>query len=324
MRFAPGPRSKSFAAPELPSKGLFDSSEDELAALAKGGTVGSARYLVVVSEPDPVAPRVAERWGTPASEGEFVDGAPLRRLSPGVLVVKRPALHIHDERLDARLPKSLQERGITMVFPSVHRSEQNVACLTVHPLGNPGAESEVGGRPESWVPSDPPLMVAALRALAESAPSIGLAASYEATHHGPYLELPAFFAEIGFGTAPGPDDEAVRVLADALANLTPVEGDRVALAVGGGHYAPHFTDLALRRRWAFGHLVSRHAFEVMSGASARAAYDAVPRAEGIVFSRAEDARRPIWEGLGRRLREQDASRRDPASLSDAARPASGT
>ena len=284
----------------------------------------SARYLLAISEPDPVAPRVADRWGVLPSEGEFVDGVPIRRLSADALLLKRHPLHIHDERLDARLPSTLRERPITIVFPSVHRSEQNVECLTVHPLGNPGADAEVGGRSSSWVPSDPELMVGALRRIAETAPSAGLTVTYEATHHGPYLEVPAFFAEIGFGTAPGPSEPAVRILADALSDLTAGSGDRIALAVGGGHYAPHFTDLALRRRWAFGHLISRHALDGLSAASARAAGAAVPGSEGIVFARAEDARRPIWEGVGARLREQDAPRRATEPVSDAVRPASGT
>ncbi len=282
------------------------------------------RYLLIISEADPVAPRVAERWGVATSEGEFVDGAPIRRLSEDALLLKRAPLHIHDERLDARLPAPLRERPITLVFPSVHRSEQNVECLTVHPLGNPGIEAEVGGRSASWVPSDPELMVGALRTLAESAPSVGLTATYEATHHGPYLEVPAFFAEIGYGAAPVPPEPAVRVLADVLAELPAEAGDRVALAVGGGHYAPHFTDLALRRRWAFGHLISRHALEGLTAESARTARAAVPGSEGIVFARAEDARLSIWEGVGSRLREQDAPRRTPNPVSDAVRPASGT
>ncbi|HTT14897.1 MAG TPA: D-aminoacyl-tRNA deacylase [Thermoplasmata archaeon] len=282
----------------------------------------SDQYLVVVSEPDPVAAAVVSRWGTPPATEDHVEGAPIRRLGRSALLLRRPRLHIQDERLDALLPASLQALRPTLVFPSIHRSEQNVPCLTVHPLGNPGPDADVGGRPGAWDPSDPARMAATLRALAERAGGIGWAATYEATHHGPYLELPAFFVEIGYGTADAPPPAAVDLLAEVIPRIEPTESDRVAVAIGGGHYAPHFTDLTLRRRWAFGHIVSRHALATLTPASARAALDATPGAQGIVFARAEDAHHPSLAGLGPRLRDQEAPRRERPTGD--ARPASGT
>jgi D-tyrosyl-tRNA(Tyr) deacylase len=280
-------------------------------------------YLIVAAGSDPVAAAVRERWGVPESTGGFVDGAPIRRLSPDALLLDRPGLHIHDERLDERLPGELRRAGITLVFPSIHRSAQSVRCMTVHPLGNPGTVAEVGGRPGSFSPTDPRRMVAALRRLHELADRSGLPATYEATHHGPELGLPAFFVEIGFGEEARPPASAVGVLAEVVPDLAPDETDRVALAVGGGHYAPHFTDLALKRRWAFGHILSRHSVAELNVASARGAWAATPGAEGIVFARAEDARSPVWDGTGPRLREQDAPVRTVAPTSGA-RSASGT
>ncbi len=262
--------------------------------------------LLVVAESDPVAAPVSQRWGTPPSTGEHLDGAAVRELHPGLWLVRRPGPHIHDERLDARLPPALRAHVPTMIFPSIHRSEQGVPCLTVHPLGNPGPTAEVGGRPRTLVPTDPPRMVAVLRALSEGAQGEGLAVTYEATHHGPELALPAFFAEIGFGDRSEPDPRAVEVLAHALGGIPEGSDDRVALACGGGHYAPHFTDLALTRRWAFGHLLSRHALETIDAATARSAYVQTPGADGIVFARARDVEHPALAGLADRRRDQDA------------------
>lgn len=284
-----------------------------------------ATYLVLVSEEDPVAARVAERWGTPEATSWFVDGAPIRKLAPEALLLRRSGLHIHDERVDLRLPADLRARRPTLVFPSIHRSEQNVPCLTAHPLGNPGPSAELGGRPRTLVPADPPRMAAALRLLEERARGAQIAATFEATHHGPEVGLPAFFVEIGFGTEPGPSEEAVAILADVIPRIVPEPGDRVALGVGGGHYAPHFTDLALRRRWAFGHLLSRHALTEIDPASARAAWSGTEGAEGILYARAQDARLPALEGVGPRLRDGDAPRRERSpEPTDASRSAAGT
>ena len=283
-------------------------------------------YLVLVSADDPVAVGVGDRWGTPESVGLSVEGAPIRRLSDTALVLRRPGRHIHDERVDLRLPATLREQGITLVFPSIHRSERNIECLTVHPLGNPGPSAEVGGRARTLVPTDPRRMTACLRALAERGREVSLPATFEATHHGPEVGLPAFFVEIGYGDAPRPPDAALRILSDVIPHLSPDPADRVALGVGGGHYVPHFTDLALRRRWAFGHLLSRHALLALDSSTAAAAWSATPGATGIVFARAEDALRPEFEGLGPRLRDSDAPRRaEPgAPTTDASPTASGT
>jgi len=152
-------------------------------------------------------------------------------------------------------------------------------------------------------------MASALRLLDEGASVVGWEATYEATHHGPEVELPAFFIEIGYGELPAPPSTAVRLLADVISRTEGDPGDRIALGIGGGHYVPHFTEVALRRSWAFGHLLSRHALEELDRATALEAYTKTGGAEGVVYARAEDARHPMLEGVGPRLRDQEAPAR---------------
>ncbi len=263
-------------------------------------------YLIVISEVDPVAVRVAEQWGPLESIGEHIDGAAVRRLGPRTLVLGRAAHHIHDDDLDARLPSVVRDRRPTIVFPSIHRSAQNIPCITAHPVGNPGPSADFGGRPRTLCPSDPRSMTSVLRSLAESSSRSGLSATYESTHHGPALGLPTFFVEIGYGADPEPPSGAVAAIADALREIRPDPADRVALAVGGGHYAPHFSELALARRWAFGHILSRHALDSLDRATAAEAYRGTPGSEGILFARAQDAGLAVFESLGPRLREAEA------------------
>lgn len=272
--------------------------------------MSSPRYLIVLSEADPVARAVAERWGPLPAVGPVVDGTPLRRLSEAAVVLRRPGLHIHDDALDPLLSPVPALDPLPLVFPSIHRSESGQPCFTAHPLGNFGSEAEVGGRPRRLVPTAPRLMTAALRRLHEAGKEIGLTATFEATHHGPLLARPAFFVEIGFGEAPGPSPGAVAGLARALADLEEEPADRVVVGVGGGHYVPHLTDLALRRRWAFGHLISRHALERAAREELAEALRGTPGGEGFLFARAADAERPVLQGLAPRRRENEAPRRE--------------
>jgi D-tyrosyl-tRNA(Tyr) deacylase len=251
-----------------------------------------------------MATLVAEAWGTPASTGEFVAGSALRQLAPAVELLRRPGLHIFDTQLGQALPARL--RSVPIVFPSRHRSESGIACLTVHPLGNLGPDATVGGEPGRLVPSAARLMADALRQLEEPAQSVGVPATYEATHHGPLLHQPAFFAEIADVLPETDRRKLAGPVANALLDLTEDSSDRVAIGVGGGHYAPHFTELALTRRWAFAHIVPRHALELLTPDLQQQLHEGAPPPEGAIFQRSTDADRPEWIQWGPRLRDADA------------------
>lgn len=261
----------------------------------------------MVAAGDEVAVRISAGWGTPPSTGEFVEGSPIRRLSDDIELLHRPGLHVEDSTLGQLLPSRL--RATPVVFPSRHRSESGVPCLTVHPLGNLGPSAEVGGEPFRLVPPAARLMADALRGLAEPAAALGIPATYEATHHGPLLHQPAFFVEIAESLPREASDGATRAVAEVLSDLTEDASDRVAIGVGGGHYAPHFTELALGRHWAFSHLVPRHALATVTPEILHQLREGAPPPEGAVFQRATDAGAPEWRGWGIHLRDGDATPR---------------
>ncbi|MCI4346723.1 MAG: D-aminoacyl-tRNA deacylase [Thermoplasmata archaeon] len=267
--------------------------------------------LFVLSERDPVAHGVGERWGTPPAAGIHIGGALVRLLGPDKLLLRRAELHIEDEALDPQLLEAFGPREITVVFPSIHRSRSGPHCFTVHPLGNPRPDAPVGGTPGFLVPTDPRLMAAALRAADAAAGRFGVKATFESTHHGPTLHRPAFFAEIGGGPNPErPPAEEVNSLAELLLTLEPSPTDRIAVGIGGGHYVPHFTDLALERRWAFGHLLSDHVLPNATSETFRRAIEATSGCEGLLFARSRDV--SVAPGVGPRLRDSDAPTRVPS------------
>lgn len=266
--------------------------------------------LVVLSETDPVARGLVDLWGDLPATGLHVDGVPIRRqLDSRTLVLRRAGPHLQDDRLDLRLPDALRQLRPTLIFPSIHRSERGVRCLTVHPLGNPGGRADYGGRPRTLAPTDPREMAAVLRALDERARELGVPATFEATHHGPEVALPAFFVEVAVEGDLPPGGDGIGAVAHAILTAAPDPHDRIALAVGGGHYAPRFADLVKGRCWAFGHILSRYALEDLDGPTARAALDGTPGAEGLLFARAQDRAAPALSGLGPTLAESDAPRR---------------
>ncbi|HTT26445.1 MAG TPA: D-aminoacyl-tRNA deacylase, partial [Thermoplasmata archaeon] len=175
-------------------------------------------YVVVLSADDPVAQALRPVWGTPPALVPGPDGAPIRALAPGVGLLQRPGLHIADDALRVP-PHRTGDPPPTLVFPSVHRSAGQRETLTVHPLGNPGPTADVGGRPGALVLTDPRRMTDTLRRAAELAEQIGWPATFEATHHGPALEQPAYFVEIGAADYAHPPEPAVRGFARLLPGI---------------------------------------------------------------------------------------------------------
>ncbi len=166
-------------------------------------------------------------------------------------------LHLERDRLDRDLETAFGSRLELVVYLSKHRSESRTPSLTVHPIGNPKG-AEFGGKPGTFVPSSPRWMTGALRRLRIEARSLPYEVTFEATHHGPYLETPTFFIEQGSTEEEWGDLEASKAIARTLLGLTPVEAP-MALGFGGGHYVPRHTDLAVTREIAFGHMLPSHA-----------------------------------------------------------------
>jgi len=147
------------------------------------------------------------------------------------------------------------------IFVSRHESHSRVRSLTVHTPGNL-AEAEHGGVPCKVSVAAPGPMKDALRRLSLERDRIGLShvVSYEATHHGPSLDTPSLFVEIGSSEAEWSDPEAGEAVANAAMDAaasrcicTP------ALGVGGPHYNAKFTEAGLKGPLALGHIIPKHA-----------------------------------------------------------------
>lgn len=180
-----------------------------------------------------------------------------------IVLVTIPEHHLYRDHLDRDLELAFGDRADLVVYLSKHRSESRRPSLTVHPIGNPGA-AEFGGQPETLVPSAPRWMTAALRGLRKEAKGLAYEVTFEATHHGPYLSAPTFYIEQGSTETEWTNRQASQAIARVLLALRPLEAP-IAIALGGGHYVPRHTDLALRRRVAFGHLLATYALERAPG-----------------------------------------------------------
>ena len=164
-------------------------------------------------------------------------------------------MHVHAENVD-RTAEGFGIKVDEMVVLSRHSSASGKPTLTVHPIGNYRA-NDMGGKAETLVRPTPHLMTSVLRNIPRFNKDPSYSISFEVTHHGPYVDVPTMYLEIGSDESHWGDGVAAGVLIDSLLSAE-VSDYPVVIGVGGGHYAPRFTDLALSTKVDIGHMVPNY------------------------------------------------------------------
>jgi D-aminoacyl-tRNA deacylase len=117
-------------------------------------------------------------------------------------------------------------------------------------------------------------MQGALKALETQKNALGLAyeISYEGTHHGPSLNLPVMFVELGSSEPQWRDLTAAQAVGDAamtaIVNFS-ISAEPVVLGIGGPHYNQKFTSMALAGKAVFGHMIPKYAVGQVDAAMIR-------------------------------------------------------
>jgi D-aminoacyl-tRNA deacylase len=193
--------------------------------------------------------------------GETFDGSPVYSFKELKLVFVQE-MHIYADKV-----KELDTEQI--VFASTHKSQAMQPCLSVHPVGNFG-KAELGGWNKTLVPCSARVnkqLIKSLQARAK-ANKVGWPVTGEVTHHGPFVDKPVAFIEIGSSREQWSNPLAGKTVAEALVQglSAPAEEFEVALGVGGTHYCPEFTKIMLRTDIALGHIISKHAVDLVDKA----------------------------------------------------------
>jgi len=209
--------------------------------------------LLLCSEEDPASVNI--RNALISSGGWEDDGNFLYRGNMTMMSI--PGIHIRAENVDdiARKKGADVEE---MIFLSRHKAASAIPTLTVHPIGN-FHNADLGGRSWTLVRSSPGTMSGLLRSLSSADTGI-FQVSFEVTHHGPWVSVPSTFIEIGSDESQWGNREAAKMIADAVLNYEENDLEPV-IGIGGGHYAPRFTELAADRGFNFGHMIPEYAFK---------------------------------------------------------------
>ncbi len=170
---------------------------------------------------------------------------------------------LNDESIKAQdLPTKFPDAKL-IVFISRHSSQSAKPTLSVHTPGN-FAEAELGGLPKTLSVAPAVAMQTTLKALFHYREQLRLnyEISYECTHHGPSLDVPAMFVELGSSPDQWGDFKAAEAVAHsamtAIATFNEA-GNSAVLGIGGTHYNQDFTLMSLMGAATFGHMIPKYA-----------------------------------------------------------------
>jgi len=175
------------------------------------------------------------------------------------VMVTIPDMHIRHEDLD----KEVEAFGVKIdeiIVMSKHSAKSGQPALTAHPIGN-YHENDFGGRAGALVKANPALMTDALRRIVQKNDMPENQLCFEVTHHGPWLEKPTFYIEVGSVQEQWENKHAAEILAHVIDELEPHPEYPTAIGMGGGHYAPRFTEVALKNKVNFGHMLPNYQLE---------------------------------------------------------------
>ncbi len=199
----------------------------------------------------------------------------------GTRLITIEELHIHAEGIDKKWINQTNLDIENIVFLSRHKAASGRPSLTVHPIGNWGT-ADYGGKEGEISGATPEWMTGLLLNIRKNRIP-GYDVCFEATHHGPLLETPTMFLEIGSSESEWEMKEPAEALVKSLLELEPATGVNV-IGIGGGHYTPRFTEAAFSHEVCFGHMVANYGVSVLNPELVTNAISR-SKAEGIYFHR---------------------------------------
>ena len=187
---------------------------------------------------------------------------------------------LFEDDIDKRWQQQTGEVVREVIFPSRHAAASGKPSLTLHPIGVPHLDKKAvpkfGGK-SGFAPPPSTRLASWWKMLQNYVDGTDLANQFEltleVTHHGPWLEVPALFIEIGSTKETWPHEGVAELLARIISygmglsspngaglwNSDNNAGELVLITLGGGHYAPRANKLASMDGVWLGHMLATYA-----------------------------------------------------------------
>lgn len=213
------------------------------------------KIALIASEKDPASMNIRDKLTTHLVETE--------QTHKGNPVYVKGTIRLYTDKRDPIFCEHIDKdiEADIFIFLSKHQSRSGIRSLSVHAIGNWG-EAGFGGEDRKLCPAPHDALKRGLQLL-EKNNELGCEVIQEVTHHGPFLEKPVMFIEIGSDIEAWTDPLAGNVIARTCLELCSwlqqqKPGWMSAFGIGGLHHAPSFRRLMLDSDIAVGHICPKH------------------------------------------------------------------
>lgn len=195
------------------------------------------KFAILYSKKDPAGINIAK-----ALEQHFMPTIP-------IIELKKESIYSENIDKDPRLKKI-----DFLVFATKHQSKAKVPSLSLHAPGN-WRNADFGGKPSKLCPTSSLVLKYLFQQLnknnQESKHNNEHQVTLEVTHHGPLINKPCCFIEIGSQEEHWNDPELAKIIAktiSSLQNFKPNKKIKTAIGIGGPHYCPSFNSIQLSKK----------------------------------------------------------------------------
>jgi D-aminoacyl-tRNA deacylase len=151
-----------------------------------------------------------------------------------------------------------------VIFASKHKSEKKEKSLSIHSPGN-FRTADFGGVQEKVCPASALFNKALFEKLNEQFKKFTLndyKVTLECTHHGPLINKPCVFIEIGSTETEWVNRRAGFIIAktiqETIEEFKENKYREIAVGLGGPHYCPSFNSIQLKSNVAISHIISSY------------------------------------------------------------------
>jgi len=181
--------------------------------------------------------------------------------APQIPIIKTKKHPIYLEQSDINKLPELKNIDF-IIFASTHKSEKNELSLSIHAPGN-FRGADFGGKPGKISNTSAFILKYLFQQLNKNSKQIKeqYNITLECTHHGPSIDLPCAFIEIGSTEKQYQDKEAGTIIARTILSLQdykPNENWIPTIGIGGPHYCPNFNKIQLNSKYAISHIIPQY------------------------------------------------------------------
>jgi len=245
------------------------------------------KFAIIVSKKDPAGMNIKQRflegYGFKEISETFDSNLIFKFQNAKLYTIEKESIFFED--IDKQIDADM------FIFATKHRAKSGIPSLSVHVTGNWSEDNSFGGKERELCVAMPCYMKKALVRLNELN-DLDFEIIQECTHHGPYLEKPMMFIEIGSSEKQWDIKRAGEIVAETIMFLVTSEISKykTAFAIGGLHHMPSFKKIMLNSDVAIGHCCPKYA---LNGLDSEMLHQAVKRSrvkcDLIILD---------WKGLG--------------------------